>query len=72
MRYMRCCSSLSKSSLQAWTSTIAVDVYPDGPIQTQRLDILLGTGRGHTGDYLSLLPCVLKQMRLNGASADWL
>ncbi|DBB18517.1 TPA: hypothetical protein ACH3X3_000157 [Trebouxia sp. C0006] len=47
-------SSLSKSSLQAWTSTIAVDVYPDGPIQTQRLDILLGTGCGHTGVHLCM------------------
>lgn len=47
-------SSLSKSSLQAWTSTIAVDVAPDGPIQTQRLDILLGTGHGHTGVHLCM------------------
>ncbi|KAA6418785.1 MAG: hypothetical protein FRX49_11273 [Trebouxia sp. A1-2] len=47
-------SSLSKSSLQAWTSTIAVDVYPGGPIQTQRLDILLGIGHGHTGVHLCM------------------
>lgn len=70
MRYMRCCSSLSKSSLQAWTSTIAVDVAPDGPIQTQRLDILLGTGHGHTGVFLSIAPCVFKQKQLNGAITD--
>lgn len=43
------CSSLSKSSLQAWTSTIALDVYPEGPVHTQRLDILVGTGHGHSG-----------------------
>lgn len=43
------CSALSKSSLQAWTSTIAVDVYPEGPVHTQRLDILVGSGHGHKG-----------------------
>lgn len=43
------CSALSKSSLQAWTSTIAVDVYPEGPVHTHRLDILVGTEHGHKG-----------------------
>lgn len=43
------CSGLSKSSLQAWTSTIAVDVYPEGPVHTQRLDMLVGTGHGYKG-----------------------
>ena len=43
------CSALTKSSLQAWTSTIVVDIFPEGPIHTQRLDILLGTGHGHKG-----------------------
>ncbi|KAL3146757.1 hypothetical protein ABBQ38_014741 [Trebouxia sp. C0009 RCD-2024] len=47
-------SSLSKSSLQAWTSTIAVDVYPEGPVHTQRLDILVGTGHGQKGVHLCM------------------